>query len=45
MPRPAAGVPSPVAVSPSHVCAAEVAGAAGEKPTSETAAGVVGGVG
>ena len=32
VPRPAVGVPSPTTVSPSHVCAAEVAGAAGETP-------------
>ena len=44
-PRPAAGVPSPATVSPSHVCTAEVAAAAGEPPSSETAAGGVGGGG
>ena len=32
VPRPAVGVPSPATASPSHVCAAEVAGAAGEIP-------------
>ena len=38
-------MPSPATVSPSHVCAAEVTGAIGTAPLSETAAGVVGGVG
>ena len=47
VPRLATGVPSPppAAESPSHICAAEVAVAAGGNPTSETSAGVVGRVG
>ena len=43
VPQSAAGVPSPGTVSPSHVCAAEVDGAAGENSTSKTPVGVVGG--
>ena len=45
VPQAVAGVPSPATVSPSHVCAAEVAGTIGTPPPSETAAGVVGWVG
>ena len=41
----AAGVPSPATVNPTHACAAEVTGAIREPPPSETAAGVVEGVG
>ena len=44
-PQAAAGVPSPATVSPSHVSAADVTGAIGTPPPSETAASVVGGVG
>ena len=43
VPQLAAGVPPPATVSPSHVCAAEVTGAIGTPPSSETVAGVVGG--
>ena len=45
VPQAAAGVPSPATASPSHVCAAEANGAIGTPPPTETAAGVVGGVG
>ena len=46
VPRAAAGVPSPAAVSSSHVYAAEVTGANGSPaPPSKTAAGVVEGMG
>ena len=45
VPQAAAGVPSPATVSPSHVSAAEVTGAIGNPLPSETAAGVVRGVG
>ena len=41
----AAGVPSPATVSSSHICATEITGAVRTPPPSETAAGVVTGVG
>ena len=43
VPKAAAGVPSLTTVSPSLVCTAEISGAVGIPPPSETAAGVVGG--
>ena len=45
VPQATAGVPFPAIVSLSHVSAAEVTGAIGNSPDSETVAGVVGGVG